>query len=44
VFDKTTLSPVDRPEWRLELHNPRPGTGTGERLAALLDGRIAAPA
>ncbi|PDP87827.1 transcriptional regulator [Glycomyces fuscus] len=35
VFDKTTLTVADRPDWRLELHNPRPGTGTGERLERL---------
>ncbi|WP_216211214.1 helix-turn-helix transcriptional regulator [Amycolatopsis aidingensis] len=31
-FDLTTLTPADHPGWYLELYNPRPGTGTGERL------------
>jgi transcriptional regulator with XRE-family HTH domain len=33
-FDMTTLSVADRPDWHLELYNPRPGSGTEERLAA----------
>jgi transcriptional regulator with XRE-family HTH domain len=44
VFDKTTLAVVDRPDWHLELYNPRPGTGTGDRLEGLLGLRLAAPA
>ncbi|MGW8531514.1 MULTISPECIES: helix-turn-helix transcriptional regulator [Nocardiopsidaceae] len=35
VFDKTTLTVADRPDWTLELYNPRPGTGTEDRLALL---------
>ncbi|UGT41192.1 helix-turn-helix transcriptional regulator [Nocardia yamanashiensis] len=40
IFDKTTLAVIDHPEWYLELYNPRPGTGTEERLAELLPGRL----
>ncbi|PSK91746.1 helix-turn-helix protein [Murinocardiopsis flavida] len=43
VFDKTTLSVADRPDWHLELHNPRPETGTGDRLERLLSVRLADP-
>ncbi|WP_116068547.1 helix-turn-helix transcriptional regulator [Asanoa ferruginea] len=31
-FDTTSLAVVDHPAWILELSNPRPGTGTAERL------------
>ncbi|MGV9411400.1 helix-turn-helix transcriptional regulator [Nocardia sp. NPDC003693] len=34
-FDTTTLTPADHPTWYLELYNPRPGTGTADRLATL---------
>lgn len=44
IFDKTTLAVADRPDWRLELYNPRPGTGTGDRLERLLCARVGAPA
>jgi transcriptional regulator with XRE-family HTH domain len=44
VFDMTTLTVTDHPDWHVELYNPRPGTGTGERAAALLPLRLAAPA
>jgi hypothetical protein len=44
VFDMTTLTVTDHPDWHVELYNPRPGTGTGERVAALLPVRLAAPA
>ncbi len=44
IFDKTTLAVADRPDWRLELYNPRPGTGTGDRLEQLQRNRLAAPA
>jgi transcriptional regulator with XRE-family HTH domain len=36
VFDKTTLAVTDHPGWHLVLYNPRPGTGTDERLAAVM--------
>ena len=36
VFDKTTLAVTDHPDWHLVLYNPRPGTATQTRLAALL--------
>ncbi|MGV0741628.1 helix-turn-helix transcriptional regulator [Mycolicibacterium sp. XJ870] len=32
VFDKTTLAVTDHPGWHLVLYNPRPGTGTEDRL------------
>ncbi|MFC9998949.1 helix-turn-helix transcriptional regulator [Nocardia sp. NPDC127526] len=32
IFDKTTLALIDQPDWHLEFYNPRPGTGTAERL------------
>jgi hypothetical protein len=35
VFDMTTLVVADHPAWALELYNPRPGTGTEERLGAV---------
>lgn len=44
VFDKTTLAVADRPDWHLELYNPRPATATGDRLERLLRIRLAAPA
>lgn len=34
VFDKTTLTVTDHPDWHLVLYNPRPGTPTQQRLAA----------
>ncbi|WP_067829578.1 helix-turn-helix transcriptional regulator [Nocardia inohanensis] len=40
VFDKTTLAVIDHPEWYLELYDPRPGTGTEQRLARLLAGGL----
>lgn len=43
-FDMTTLTVADRPDWYLELYNPRPDTGTGDRLEQLLRIRLAAPA
>ncbi|MEV4891247.1 helix-turn-helix transcriptional regulator [Nonomuraea sp. NPDC055795] len=43
-FDTTPLAVVDHPDWYLELFNPRPGTGTAERLARLPLLRLAAPA
>lgn len=42
-FDMTTLAVVDRPDWYLELYNPRPGSGSGHRLGRLHI-RLAAPA
>jgi hypothetical protein len=36
VFDKTTLAVVDQPGWHLVLYDPRPGTGTGDRLDRLM--------
>lgn len=36
VFDKTTLTVTDHPEWHLVLYNPRPETGTDTRLSALM--------
>lgn len=36
VFDKTTLAVTDHPGWHLVLYNPRPATGTAERLDHLL--------
>lgn len=38
VFEKTTLSVTDHPDWHLVLYNPRPGTPTQQRLAALASG------
>ncbi|ONI73063.1 transcriptional regulator [Actinosynnema sp. ALI-1.44] len=36
-FDKTTLVPVDHPDWSLELYDPRPGTAQRvERLLSLV--------
>jgi transcriptional regulator with XRE-family HTH domain len=43
-FDTTTLAVVDRPDWYLVLSNPRPGTGTQDRLERLQLIRLAAPA
>ncbi|GAA2649961.1 helix-turn-helix transcriptional regulator [Nonomuraea recticatena] len=42
-FDMVTLAVVDRPEWYLELYNPRPGSETEDRLERL-GVRLAAPA
>ncbi|WP_431887756.1 helix-turn-helix transcriptional regulator [Nocardiopsis alba] len=39
VFDKSTLTVADHPEWRLDLYTPRPDTGTEERMARLMDPR-----
>lgn len=36
VFDKSTLTVADHPDWSLVLYNPRPDTGTEERLATLM--------
>ncbi|NNH75721.1 helix-turn-helix domain-containing protein [Nocardia uniformis] len=36
IFDKTTLAVIDHQDWYLEFYNPRPGTGTAERLATLM--------
>ncbi|MHC9291384.1 helix-turn-helix transcriptional regulator [Mycobacterium sp. LTG2003] len=36
VFDKTTLAVTDHPGWHLVLYNPRPGTGTADRLDRLM--------
>ncbi len=44
VFDMTTLTVADHPDWHLELYNPRPDTDTGERLGRLLRVHLAAPA
>ncbi|MGX2998691.1 helix-turn-helix transcriptional regulator [Streptomyces sp. JNUCC 64] len=44
VFDTTVLSLADRPDHRLELQNPRPGSGTTARLEELLGPRTAEPA
>jgi transcriptional regulator with XRE-family HTH domain len=35
VFDKTTLAVADRPDWHLVMYNPRPGSGTQERVERL---------
>ncbi|WP_367127957.1 helix-turn-helix transcriptional regulator [Saccharothrix sp. HUAS TT1] len=35
VFDMTTLTVTDHPDWHLELYHPRPGTGTRGRLERL---------
>lgn len=37
LFDTTTLNVADHPRWHLVLYNPRPGTGTDERIARLAD-------
>ncbi|WP_159945038.1 MULTISPECIES: helix-turn-helix transcriptional regulator [unclassified Nocardiopsis] len=42
VFDKTSLIVADHPDWRLELYNPRPGTGTGDRIGRLARVRLSA--
>ena len=44
IFDTTTLAVVDRPGWYLELYNPRPGSGTGDRLERLTRTPLTAPA
>lgn len=36
VFDKTTLAVTDHPGWHLVLYNPRPETGTADRLDHLM--------
>ncbi|MCM6778574.1 helix-turn-helix transcriptional regulator [Nocardia sp. CDC159] len=38
VFDTTALVVADHPDWYLDLYNPRPGTGTAERLDELVRG------
>lgn len=43
-FDTTTLTVADHPDWYLELYNPRPGTGTADRLDRLPHVRLVAPA
>ncbi|GIG99028.1 transcriptional regulator [Plantactinospora mayteni] len=43
-FDMTTLAVVDRPDWYLELYNPRPDTGNGDRLGRLFRLRLAVSA
>ncbi|MFI6506497.1 helix-turn-helix transcriptional regulator [Streptosporangium sp. NPDC050855] len=43
-FDMTPLAVTDHPGWHLELYNPRPGTGTADRLERLPHARLAAPA
>ncbi|MEU7529358.1 helix-turn-helix transcriptional regulator [Saccharothrix sp. NPDC042600] len=35
LFDTTTLTVTDHPDWYLELYNPRPGTGTAELVERL---------
>ena len=40
VFDKTTLAVADHPGWHLVLYNPRPGTGTDERLDRLMGAEV----
>ncbi|QIS19343.1 helix-turn-helix transcriptional regulator [Nocardia terpenica] len=44
LLDLTTLVVADHPDLHLELYNPRPGTGTAERLELLRRPRLAAPA
>ncbi|MGF0316540.1 helix-turn-helix transcriptional regulator [Nocardia fluminea] len=39
-FDATTLTVADHPHWSLVLYNPKPNTGTADRLAALSHLRI----
>lgn len=39
VFDKTTLTVTDHPDWHLVLYHPHPGTGTDERLSGLMRAR-----
>ncbi|MDA2803340.1 helix-turn-helix transcriptional regulator [Nocardiopsis suaedae] len=36
VFDKSTVTVADHPDWRLDLYSPKPGTGTEERMAWLM--------
>jgi hypothetical protein len=35
LFDLTTLTVTDHPDWHLELYHPRPGTGTAELVERL---------
>jgi hypothetical protein len=42
VFDVTTLAVADRSDRYLELYDPRPGTGTEERLERLRHSGLAA--
>ncbi|MEJ2852145.1 MULTISPECIES: helix-turn-helix transcriptional regulator [unclassified Saccharothrix] len=35
LFDLTTLTVTDHPDWYLELYHPRPGTGTAELVERL---------
>lgn len=44
VFEGTLLPLADRPGHHLVLHNPRPGTGTQERLERLMARRDLAAA
>jgi transcriptional regulator with XRE-family HTH domain len=44
LFDTTTLAVADRPGLRLVLYDPRPGTGSADRLERLMRVRLAAPA
>ncbi|NDL60307.1 helix-turn-helix transcriptional regulator [Phytoactinopolyspora mesophila] len=44
LFDTTTLTVADHPDWHLVLYNPQPGTGTGDRLDRLVRARFATPA
>ncbi|MFC0623614.1 helix-turn-helix transcriptional regulator [Kribbella deserti] len=44
IFDRTTLVVADRPDWRLELYNPRPGTESLVRLEQLAQVRLATSA
>ncbi|MFH8366401.1 helix-turn-helix transcriptional regulator [Streptomyces sp. NPDC018031] len=44
VFDTTVLTVAGQPDRQLVLYDPRPGTGTGERLRELVPLRLAAPA
>jgi transcriptional regulator with XRE-family HTH domain len=44
LFDATTLAVPDGSDLRLVLYDPRPGSGTGERLERLVAPRLAAPA
>ncbi len=40
LFDLTTLTVTDHPDWYLELYNPRPGTGTAELVERLSQLRV----
>jgi hypothetical protein len=44
IFEGTLLPLADRPGCNLVLHNPRPGTGTRERLEQLMARRGTAAA